>query len=200
MDIKEKLCSEFPVKPDHMGNIITLIDDGNTIPFIARYRKEMHGSCDDQLLREIADRLQYLRNLEKKKEDYIEHIESLGKMTEELRADILNAETLAVLEDLYRPYKQKRRTRATIAKERGLEPLALELLAQEKNEGTVEDMASAFVDEEKEVPDIASALQGANDIIAEIMSDSPDVRHDLKELISLKGIIRSKAKKEEDSV
>lgn len=200
MDIKEKLCSEFPVKPDHMGNIITLIDDGNTIPFIARYRKEMHGSCDDQLLREIADRLQYLRNLEKKKEDYIEHIESLGKMTEELRADILNAETLAVLEDLYRPYKQKRRTRATIAKERGLEPLALELLAQEKTEGTVEDMASAFVDEEKEVPDIASALQGANDIIAEIMSDSPDVRHDLKELISLKGIIRSKAKKEEDSV
>lgn len=200
MDIKEKLCSEFPVKPDHMGNIITLIDDGNTIPFIARYRKEMHGSCDDQLLREIADRLQYLRNLEKKKEDYIEHIESLGKMTEELRADILNAETLAVLEDLYRPYKQKRRTRATIAKERGLEPLALEILAQEKRDGTIEEMASAFVDAEKEVPDIASALQGANDIIAEIMSDSPDVRHDLKELISAKGIIRSKAKKEEDSV
>lgn len=200
MDIKEKLCSEFPVKPDHMGNIITLIDDGNTIPFIARYRKEMHGSCDDQLLREIADRLQYLRNLEKKKEDYIDHIESLGKMTEELRADILNTETLAVLEDLYRPYKQKRRTRATIAKERGLEPLALEILAQEKRDGTIEEMASAFVDAGKEVPDIASALQGANDIIAEIMSDSPDVRHDLKELISAKGIIRSKAKKEEDSV
>ncbi len=200
MDIKEKLCSEFPVKSDHMGNIITLIDDGNTIPFIARYRKEMHGSCDDQLLREIADRLQYLRNLEKKKEDYIAHIESLGKMTDELREDILAAETLAVLEDLYRPYKQKRRTRATIAKERGLEPLALEILAQEKTEGTIEEMAEAFVDAEKEVPDIASALQGANDIIAEIMSDSPDVRHDLKELISAKGIIRSKAKKEEDSV
>ncbi len=110
MDIREKLCKEFPVKPDHMENIISLIDDGNTIPFIARYRKEMHGSCDDQLLREIADRLQYLRNLEKKKEDYIAHIEELGKMTEELRADILAAETLAVLEDLYRPYKQKRRT------------------------------------------------------------------------------------------
>ncbi len=200
MDIREKLCKEFPVKPDHMENIISLIDDGNTIPFIARYRKEMHGSCDDQLLREIADRLQYLRNLEKKKEDYIAHIESLDKMTEELRADILAAETLAVLEDLYRPYKQKRRTRATIAKEKGLEPLALEILAQEKTEGTIEEMAAPFVNEEKEVPDVAAALQGANDIIAEIMSDSPEIRHDLKEMISAKGIIRSKAKTEEDSV
>ncbi len=200
MDIREKLCKEFPVKPDHMENIISLIDDGNTIPFIARYRKEMHGSCDDQLLREIADRLQYLRNLEKKKEDYITHIEELGKMTEELRSDILAAETLAVLEDLYRPYKQKRRTRATIAKEKGLEPLALEILAQEKTEGTIEEMAEAFVSEEKDVPDVAAALQGANDIIAEIMSDSPEIRHDLKEMISAKGIIRSKAKTEEDSV
>ena len=200
MDIREKLCKEFPVKPDHMENIITLIDDGNTIPFIARYRKEMHGSCDDQLLREIADRLQYLRNLEKKKEDYIAHIEELGKMTEELRADILAAETLAVLEDLYRPYKQKRRTRATIAKEKGLEPLALEILAQEKHDGTIEEMAQAFVNEEKDVPDVAAALQGANDIIAEIMSDSPEIRHDLKEMITAKGIIRSKAKTEEDSV
>ncbi len=200
MDIREKLCKEFPVKPDHMENIITLIDDGNTIPFIARYRKEMHGSCDDQLLREIADRLQYLRNLEKKKEDYIAHIEELGKMTEELRADILAAETLAVLEDLYRPYKQKRRTRATIAKEKGLEPLALEILAQEKTEGTIEEMAEAFVNEEKDVPDVAAALQGANDIIAEIMSDSPEIRHDLKEMIWAKGIVRSKAKTEEDSV
>ena len=200
MDIREKLCKEFPVKPDHMANIITLIDDGNTIPFIARYRKEMHGSCDDQLLREIADRLQYLRNLDKKKEDYIAHIESLGKLTEELRADILAAETLAVLEDLYRPYKQKRRTRATIAKEKGLEPLALEILAQEKTEGTIEEMAAPFVDEEKEVPDVAAALQGANDIIAEIMSDSAEIRHDLKEMISAKGVIRSKAKSEEDSV
>ena len=200
MDIREKLCKEFPVKPDHMENIINLIDDGNTIPFIARYRKEMHGSCDDQLLREIADRLQYLRNLEKKKEDYIAHIEELGKMTEELRADILAAETLAVLEDLYRPYKQKRRTRATIAKEKGLEPLALEILAQDKTEGTIEEMAQSFVSEEKDVPDVAAALQGANDIIAEIMSDSAEIRHDLKEMITAKGIIRSKAKTEEDSV
>ena len=200
MDIREKLCAEFPVKPEHMENIITLIDDGNTIPFIARYRKEMHGSCDDQLLREIADRLQYLRNLEKKKEDYIAHIEELGKMTDELREDILAAETLAVLEDLYRPYKQKRRTRATIAKERGLEPLALAILEQDKTEGTIEEMALPFVDEEKEVPDVAAALQGANDIIAEIMSDSPEIRHDLKEIVTAKGVISSKAKTEEDSV
>lgn len=200
MDIREKLCAEFPVRPEHMENIITLIDDGNTIPFIARYRKEMHGSCDDQLLREISDRLQYLRNLEKKKEDYIAHIEELGKMTDELREDILAAETLAVLEDLYRPYKQKRRTRATIAKERGLEPLALAILEQDKTEGTIEEMALPFVDEEKEVPDVAAALQGANDIIAEIMSDSPEIRHDLKEIVTAKGVISSKAKTEEDSV
>ncbi|MBE6715902.1 MAG: RNA-binding transcriptional accessory protein [Ruminococcaceae bacterium] len=200
MDIKEKLCSEFPVRPDHMENIITLIDDGNTIPFIARYRKEMHGSCDDQLLREISDRLQYLRNLEKKKEDYAAHIEELGKMTDELRDAIMAAETLAVLEDLYRPYKQKRRTRATVAKEKGLEPLALEILAQDKTEGTLEEMAEPFLDEEKDVRSIEEALQGANDIIAEIMSDSPEIRHDLKEIVSNKGIIGSSAKTEEDSV
>ncbi len=200
MDIREKLCTEFPVRPEHMDNIIKLIDDGNTIPFIARYRKEMHGSCDDQLLREISDRLSYLRNLEKKKEDYCAHIEELGKMTDELREAIFAAETLAVLEDLYRPYKQKRRTRATVAKEKGLEPLALCILAQDKTEGTIEELAQPFVNDEKKVPDVASALQGANDIIAEIMSDSPEVRHDLKEIISAKGIIRSKAKTEEDSV
>lgn len=200
MDIKEKLCSEFPVRPDHMENIITLIDDGNTIPFIARYRKEMHGSCDDQRLREISDRLQYLRNLEKKKEDYTAHIEELGKMTDELRDAIMAAETLAVLEDLYRPYKQKRRTRATVAKEKGLEPLALKILAQDKTEGTLEEMAEPFLNEEKEVRSIEEALQGASDIIAEIMSDSPEIRHDLKEIVSNKGIIGSSAKTEEDSV
>lgn len=200
MDIREKLCSEFPVRPEHMENIITLIDDGNTIPFIARYRKEMHGSCDDQRLREIADRLQYLRNLEKKKEDYTAHIEELGKMTDELRDAIMAAETLAVLEDLYRPYKQKRRTRATIAKEKGLEPLAADILAQDKTEGSLEEMAAAFINAEKEVNSVEEALQGANDIIAEIMSDSPEVRHDLKEIVSAKGIIGSSAKTEEDSV
>lgn len=200
MEIKEKLCSEFPVRPEHMENIIKLIDDGNTIPFIARYRKEMTGSCDDQMLREISERLQYIRNLDKKKEDYAAAITELGKMTEEIARAIAAAETLAVLEDIYRPYKQKRRTRATVAKEKGLEPLALTLLEQAIKEGTVEELAAPFVDTEKGVEDVAAALAGANDIIAEIMSDSPEIRRDLKEIINKKGILRSSAKTEEDSV
>lgn len=200
MDITQTLCNEFSVRAEHMENIIKLIDDGNTIPFIARYRKEMHGACDDQKLREIFDRLTYLRNLEKKKEDYKAHIEELGKLTPEIEEAIFAAETLARLEDIYRPYKQKKRTRATVAKERGLEPLALTLLAQELKDGTLEDMALPFVNPEKEVPDVTAALQGANDIIAEIMSDSPEIRHDLKELITAKGILVSKAKTQEYSV
>ena len=200
MDIKLTLCSEFSVREEHMENIIKLIDDGNTIPFIARYRKEMTGSCDDQKLREIADRLQYLRNLEKKKEDYSNSITEQGKMTDELQEAINKAETLAELEDLDRPYKQKRRTRATVAKEKGLEPLALILLEQSLTEGSSEELAKEYIDSEKGVESAEDALQGANDIIAEIMSDSADVRRDLKELITKKGIIRSTAKTEEDSV
>jgi len=200
MDIKLTLCKEFSVREEHMENIIKLIDDGNTIPFIARYRKEMTGSCDDQKLREIADRLQYLRNLEKKKEDYSNSITEQGKMTDELQEAINKAETLAELEDLYRPYKQKRRTRATVAKEKGLEPLALILLEQSLTEGSLEELAKEYIDSEKGVESAEDALQGANDIIAEIMSDSADVRRDLKELITKKGIIRSTAKTEEDSV
>lgn len=200
MDIIQTLCNEFSVRTEHMENIIKLIDDGNTIPFIARYRKEMHGACDDQKLREIFDRLTYLRNLEKKKEDYKAHIEELGKLTPEIEEAIFAAETLARLEDIYRPYKQKKRTRATVAKEKGLEPLAQTLLAQELKDGTLEDTALPFVNPEKEVPDVPAALQGANDIIAEIMSDSPEIRHDLKELITAKGILVSKAKTQEYSV
>ncbi len=200
MDIKLSLCTQFSVRDEHMENIIKLIDDGNTIPFIARYRKEMTGSCDDQKLREIADRLQYLRNLEKKKEDYSNTIIQLEKMTDELQAAINNAETLAELEDLYRPYKQKRRTRATVAKEKGLEPLALILLEQALTEGSAEELAAEYIDSEKGVESVQDALQGANDIIAEIMSDSADVRRDLKEIVNKKGIIRSTAKTEDDSV
>ena len=200
MDIITTLCNEFPVRRDRMENVVKLIDDGNTIPFIARYRKEMTGACDDQTLREIGDRLQYLRNLEKKKEDYTAAITEQGKMTEELARAIADAETLAALEDLYRPFKQKRRTRATIAREKGLEPLAMELLAQDRRSGTVEDLAAPFVDTDKGVETVADALAGANDIIAEIISDSPEVRSDLKELILKKGVIRSTAKTEEDSV
>lgn len=200
MDIKAKLCTEFPVSPVHMENIIKLIDDGNTIPFIARYRKEQHGACDDQVLRDIADRLQYLRNLEKKKADYAASIEEQGKMTPETADALEKAETLAVLEDVYRPFKQKRRTRATIAKEKGLEPLAVTLLAQLSTDTTPEKEAEGFIDAEKGVDSVEDALKGAADIIAETMSDSPEVRKELKALIFSKGVIHSEAKTEEDSV
>lgn len=200
MDIKEKLCSEFPVKPVYMENIIKLIDDGNTIPFIARYRKEMHGTCDDQVLRDIADRLQYLRNLEKKKEDYAASITEQGKMTDEIADAIDKAETLAVLEDIYRPFKQKRRTRATIAKEKGLEPLADILLKAELKDTDPLTVAADFINPEKEVNTAEDALAGAGDIIAEIMSDSPEIRKELKQLIYRKGVIHSEAKTEDDSV
>ncbi len=200
MDIQKQLCAEFPVTPAHMANVIALIDDGNTIPFIARYRKEMTGAIDDQVLRDVADRLTYLRNLEKKKEDYAASITEQGKMTDEIAAGISAAQTLAELEDIYRPFKQKRRTRATIAKEKGLEPLALAILEQDKNSPSPEELAKNYVDEGKGVEDIAAALQGANDIIAEIMSDSPQIRQELKELIYRKGLIVSTKKKDEDSV
>mgnify|MGYP004653054705 FL=1 len=200
MDIKAKLCAEFPVSPLHMENIIKLIDDGNTIPFIARYRKEQHGACDDQVLRDIADRLQYLRNLEKKKEDYAASIEEQGKMTPEIADALAKAETLAVLEDIYRPFKQKRRTRATVAKEKGLEPLAVLLLGQLLTNTTTEKEAAAFIDPEKGVESVEDALKGAADIIAETMSDSPEVRKELKALILSKGILHSEAKTDADSV
>ncbi len=199
MDILKKLCEEFSLRRDYMENIISLIDDGNTIPFIARYRKEMHGAVDDQVLRQIADRLQYLRNLAQKQEDVAAAITEQGKMTEEIRAAVDAAETLAALEDVYRPFKQKRRTRATIAKERGLEPLALALLSPE-NESAPESLAKSYVDPEKDVPDVAAALAGANDIAAEIMSDSPELRRDLKTLINKRGLLVSEGKTEDETV
>ena len=136
MDFSAILSREFHIAKDYVDNIIALIDEGNTIPFIARYRKEKTGSCDDQVLRELADRLDYLRGLQKRREEVSASITEQGKMTDELAADIASAGTLARLEDIYRPYKQKRRTRATIAKERGLEPLAALLLAQDRMSGT----------------------------------------------------------------
>jgi uncharacterized protein len=181
-------------------NIVALIDEGDTIPFIARYRKEMTGSCDDQVLREVYDRLVYLRNLEKRKNEVIESITSQGKMTDELMEAILAAETLAVVEDLYRPYKQKRRTRAMIARERGLEPLADIIYAQDIYEGDVEELAQPFVDPEKEVPDVQAALAGAMDIIAENLSDSAELRGHLRELIYRDAVFTAKNAKDEDSV
>ena len=194
------LAKEFSQKPEYIKNIISLIDEGNTIPFIARYRKELHGTMDDQLIREIADRLQYLRNLDKRREEVIASIEAQGKLTEELTSAIEKASTLSELEDIYRPYKQKRRTRATIAREKGLEPLAELLFAQNIMKGTLAELAEPYIDPEKGVETLEDALNGASDIIAENISDMPEIRKHLKELIGSKGFLISKGTKEEDSV
>ncbi|MBO5299325.1 MAG: RNA-binding transcriptional accessory protein, partial [Clostridia bacterium] len=200
MNINEILCSEFKIKKDHLDNIVNLIDDGNTIPFIARYRKEMTGSCDDQVLREIADRLEYLRNLEKRKQEVSDSIIAQEKMTDEIAQALAAAETLSAVEDIDRPFKQKRRTKASIAKEKGLEPLATVLLAQEITSGDLIAMASEYIDEEKGVATAEEALEGASDIIAEIVSDDPEVRKQLKELIQKEAVITSKQAKEGESV
>ena len=194
------LAKEFSQKPEYIKNIILLIDEGNTIPFIARYRKELHGTMDDQLIREIADRLQYLRNLDKRREEILSSIEAQGKLTEELSIAIERASTLSELEDIYRPYKQKRRTRATIAREKGLEPLAELLFAQNIKSGTLAELALPYVDAEKGVETVEDALAGASDIIAEDISDNAEIRKHLKELINAKGFLVSKGAKEEDSV
>ena len=200
MDIIQTLAQELDKNPQHVENVIRLLDEGNTIPFIARYRKELHGAMDDTALRTLEERLQYLRNLEERRETVKKAIEEQGKLTDELSAAIDNAKTLAEVEDLYRPYKQKRRTRATAAKEKGLEPLAQLLLAQEKDCPAPEDAAQAFIDSEKGVETVADALQGANDIIAETLSDDADIRKTLRGLLTRQGRLRSLAATEEDSV
>ncbi len=200
MDILKTLCNEFAVSDTHIKNIVELIDDGNTIPFIARYRKEMTGSCDDQKLREINDRLTYLRNLEKRKEEVLSSIEEQGKLTDEITSAVADAVTLAEVEDIYRPYKQKRKTRASVAKEKGLEPLADILLSFTLKGVDLTEIAAEYVDSEKGVETPEDALQGASDIIAERISDSPDVRRVLKDLIAKRGVIKSVAKTEDDSV
>ena len=194
------LARELDRPEQHIQNIITLLDEGNTVPFIARYRKEMHGAMDDQAIRTLADRLQYLRNLQTRRDEVKQSIENQGKLTEELSAAIDNAATLAEVEDLYRPYKQKRRTRATVAKEKGLEPLALLLFAQERDCPDPVTEAEKYIDPEKGVETAADALQGANDIVAEMISDDADIRKALRELILRKGRLVSKAATEEDSV
>jgi len=195
-----QLSSEFKQKPEHVTNVINLIDEGNTIPFIARYRKELHGSMDDTLLRDLADRLQYLRNLDARRAEIISSIDSQGKLTDELTAAIEAATTLAKLEDIYRPYKQKRRTRATIAREKGLEPLAEVLFAQELRSGTLEELAEPYIDAEKGVETAEDALQGASDIIAENISDDAKIREQLRNFMSDYGLLVSEAATEEDSV
>ena len=202
MDIIKTLSKELDKKEEHVQNVVNLLDEGNTVPFIARYRKEMHGTMDDQTIRTLADRLQYLRNLEARKQEVLSSIEAQGKLTDELRARIEAAETLAAVEDEYRPYKQKRRTRAMIAREKGLEPLALLLFAQEKDCPAPEVAAKGYIDEEKGVSTIEEALQGASDIIAENISDDAGVRGALREYAMKCGDVCSEAAKKdpEDTV
>ena len=200
MDTLKLIAEEFSLTAAHAENIVKLIDDGNTIPFIARYRKEMTGSCDDQKLREINDRLTYIRNLEKRKEEIISSISDQGKLTDELTAQINAAQILAELEDIYRPYKQKRKTRASVAKEKGLEPLAELLFSFTLKGADLNEIAAEYIDEEKGVASAEEALAGASDIIAELISDSAECRRLLKDLIWKRGAVVSQAKKEEDSV
>ena len=200
--IVQTLARELGQTEQHVQNVVDLIDEGNTIPFIARYRKELHGAMDDTALRTLADRLQYLRNLGKRREEVKSAIEGQGKLTEELSAAIDAAATLAEVEDLYRPYKPKRRTRATVAREKGLEPLAQLLYAQEKDGPAPEEAAGDYVDAEKGVESVEDALQGAGDIIAEWISDDADIRKGLRELVWRKGYLVSAAaaKEPEDTV
>jgi len=194
------LARELGRSEAHVENVVRLIDEGNTIPFIARYRKELHGAMDDTALRTLADRLQYLRNLDKRREEVKSAIEGQGKLTEELSAAIDAARTLAEVEDLYRPYKQKRRTRATIAREKGLAPLAELLFAQGPDCPDPTAEAARYVDAEKGVETVEDALSGASDIIAETISDDAALRKTLRTLLEREGKLCSQAAVEEDSV
>ena len=199
--IAERLAQELNQSLSHVENVIALLDEGNTIPFIARYRKEMHGAMDDQTIRDLAERLQYLRNLEERRGEVKSAIEAQGKLTEELAAAIDAAQTLAEVEDLYRPYKQKRRTRATVAREKGLEPLARTIFDQEKGTPAPEVLAAEYIDAEKGVEAVEDALAGASDIIAEWISDDADIRKVLRQQMMQRGQLGTKAAKEDtDSV
>ena len=195
MDIILKLKEELNVEKWQVEAAVKLIDEGNTIPFISRYRKEVTGSLNDEVLRNLHERLTYLRNLEEKKEQVLGSIEEQGKLTEELKEKILAAETLVVVEDLYRPYRPKRKTKASVAKEKGLEPLSQFILAQNATEG-VEEEARKYIDEEKGVKTVKEALQGAADIIAESISDEADYRAYIREITMEEGTLTSTAKDE----
>ena len=200
MNIINALAQELNANEKYVENVVQLLDEGNTIPFIARYRKELHGAMDDTTLRTLEERLQYLRNLDERRESVKKSIAEQGKLTDELAAAIDSAKTLAEVEDLYRPYKQKRRTRATAAREKGLEPLAALLFAQERNCPRPEEAARDFLSPEKGVDTVADALQGASDIIAEQISDDAVIRKALRDLLGRQGQLVSCAATEEDSV
>ncbi|HBE81053.1 MAG TPA: RNA-binding transcriptional accessory protein [Firmicutes bacterium] len=194
MDLIKVIALELKISPRQIESTVKLLDDGNTIPFIARYRKEATGELDEEKLRDIEERLKYLRNLEARKEEVLKSIEEQGKLTPELAQAILEATKLQEVEDLYRPYKQKKRTRAMIAKERGLEPLAELIWSQQLETGSIEELAAPFIDPEKGVEDVAGALAGARDIIAEKVSDDPDYRKVLREYFWEQAVVASEAK------
>ena len=199
MDYAKKLGEEFSIKEEYAQNIINLLDEGNTIPFIARYRKEMHGTLDDQTIRAVSERLEYLRGLDKRREEVYALIEAQEKMTDEISAALEKAETLAELEDIYRPFRPKRKTRASVAKEKGLEPLADFIFAQGSEDPEKE--AEKFIDAEKGVETVEEAISGAMDIIAENVSDNAEIRKRVRNIIRLNAFIRTKASDaEKDSV
>ncbi len=198
--ISQIIARELGREQSHIDNVIKLLDEGNTIPFIARYRKELHGAMDDTALRTLAERLEYLRSLQERRDSVKKSISEQGKMTEELDRAIDEAQTLAALEDIYRPYKQKRRTRATIAREKGLEPLAARLFAQAADCPAPETLAAEYIDAEKGVTTAEDALAGASDIIAEQISDDAEIRRILRDHIQTAAVITSRAASEDDSV
>ncbi len=200
MTIAERIAEELNLKQWQVDNTIALIDEGNTIPFISRYRKEATGELNDEVLRVFDERLTYLRNMEERKEDIKRIIEEQGKLTPEIAEAIDKAQKLAELEDIYRPFRPKRRTRATVAKEKGLEPLATVIYLQNVTEGTIDELAAPYINEEKEVNTAEDALNGAMDIIAEIISDNAEHRKKIRELTAKDGLLVSKAATEEDSV
>ena len=199
MDIAGVLASEFGIKRKQVENTIALIDEGNTIPFIARYRKEATGALSDEVLRTLDERLAYLRNLEERKEEVLRLIDEQGKLTEELENEIEKAEVLQRVEDLYKPYKKKKATRASKAKEKGLEPLALLIWEQSDDAETPQEAAKSYINEEKGVLSAQDALKGAKDIIAEMISDDPDLTADLRKKTAETGTVDSEAVDAEES-
>lgn len=200
MDIQAMLAAEFRVRPAQVESVVKLIDEGNTIPFIARYRKEATGSLDDQTLREMSERLAALRKLDARRAEIEKALTEQGVLTDELTSKLASAKTLSEMEDIYRPFRPKRRTRATIARERGLEPLSTLILLQQPFKSTLEEQAAKFISEEKGVPDAEAALAGARDLIAETLSDDADKRKRLRETFQRQAVLETKAATEEDSV
>ena len=201
MDIIKALAEEFKLKEEQVAKTVEMIDNGDTIPFIARYRKEVTGSLDDAILRDLNDRLEYLRNIEKRKEEVKSLIEAQGKLTPEIESAILNAKTITEVDDIYRPFRPKRKTRASVARERGLEGLALLIMEQKvKYQPSIEEEAANYISEEKGVADISAAIAGACDIIAEDVSDNAEYRKSIRSITFDHGMLNVVKAKDEDSV